>query len=103
MAPLILISIIAVLSGISYFSIKGNFDKKIEIKDLNLELDSLMDVMDKASTVENKKTEIRNKQSEKESDILNNDNFNNGVMPINATKKNGSYRDRGRKSNSSNG
>ena len=80
MTILIMIAIIAILGGISFFSIKGNFDKKIEIKDLNLELDSLMDVMDKASTVEKKKTEIRNEQNQKENDILSNDSPDINVM-----------------------
>ncbi len=73
-------------------------DKKLLVK----EVIALKEIKSEVAEVENKKTKIRNEQNEKENDIINSNNFDNGVMPINATKKSGSYRDRSRKSNTSN-
>jgi hypothetical protein len=90
-AILILSVVVIILGFVCFFSIKNGIEKNKEIKDLNLELDSLMDVMAKATEVENKKTEIRNKTNEKETAIINGTDTDNDVMPVNAKTNNSTF------------
>lgn len=97
-----MIGIIIILAVVCFFLIKGNIAQKKENKKL-LDVISCWEALSKKTAeVENEKTDIRNEYEEKENDIINSTNFDNGVMPINATKKSGSYRDRGGKVNTSN-
>jgi len=72
MTILIMIAIIAVLSGGLFFSIKGNISQKKDIKEKDELIKTLKIVSEKVAKIENKKTEIREKYNDQENDITNN-------------------------------
>lgn len=76
--------------------------KNKEINGLNDYVDELGKKLNSVVTTENQKTKVRDKYNEIENDINNGNNIDNGVMPINATRKTGSYKNRSRKSNTPN-
>ena len=94
-AIIILLLLVGIFAYLLYRSTKKN-------RKLDQEIETLMNMKGIVAKVENEKTDIRTKQNEKENDIIDNPKFDNGVMPINATKKSGSYRDRGGKGGTSN-
>ncbi len=77
-------------------------DSKKDVEILNKKIINLVKSKQKIMDTENKKKEVRTKYNEIENDINNGNNIDNGVMPINATRKTGSYKNRSRKSNTSN-
>ena len=84
MIYIILALIISVV--VNYFLIKSNIRKSIQVKNYK-------DNIDKIVTVEKKKEDIRNEYDDKKDEVItNNDIITDGVMPINATKHSGNFR-----------
>lgn len=87
---------------INVIVIKMLSKSKKENNRLSIEVDNLEQSVNTIVTTENEKTKVREKYNEIENDIINGNNVDNGVMPINSTKKSGSYKNRSRKSDTSN-
>jgi len=75
---MIYIIIISIL--INIIVVKMLVGSKKDNKELELELETLMNMKGMVHKVETKKTKIRNEYNEKENDIDNNDNVDNDIL-----------------------